>query len=75
MKQTKNNKVGAAPLGWLHGECVLRQATLPADAQELSSDGLKQVSVMDGVAVIIADSETTGNQHVVMMDKTVKFFE
>lgn len=77
MKQTKKNNagVGAAPLGWLHGECVLRQATLPEDAQQLSLTDLKRVSVTDGVAAIIADSETTGNHHVVMLDDTVKFFE
>ncbi len=75
MKQNKTNKTVAAPLGWLHGECVLRQAVLPTDARELSIADLKRVGVAGEMAAIIADSETTGNHHVVMLDDTVKFFE
>lgn len=41
----------------------------------MSLADLKSVNVTDGLGAIIADSETTGNHHVVMMDESVKFFD
>jgi hypothetical protein len=60
----KNN-----PKGWLHGECVIKQSKLPADAVPCSD--LKRTA--DG-AFVIADSETTGNHHVIDAIPEVKFF-
>ena len=65
----KKNKQNENPKGWLHGECVLKQVSLPAGCQiqtdlKLASDG----------GVIIADSETTGNHHVIDRVPGVDFY-
>lgn len=51
--------------GILHGECLIFESKLPKDAQE--------ENLPDG-DVIIADSETTGNHHVIEKRPGVKFY-
>lgn len=65
----KTKKQTSAPKGWLHGECIVKQATLPSDCEPLVD--LKFAS--DG-GVIIADSETTGNHHVIDRVPGLDFF-
>lgn len=51
----------------LHGEClVASNATIPADAKLID---------VKGEYLIVADSETTGNHHVVDRVEGVQFFE
>lgn len=66
MKTNKQNKIAN---GWLHGECVLKQVPLP-DGCQIQTD-LKLAN--DG-GVIIADSETTGNHHVIDRVPGVDFY-
>jgi len=56
----KNNNV------ILHGECMIFQSSIPASAvrKEITTPYL-----------IVADSETTGNHHVVDATEGVKFFD
>jgi len=51
--------------GALHGECLIVEANIPSDAKLLTVEGYLK----------IADSETTGNHHVVDCDEYVEFFE
>lgn len=57
------------PAGWLHGECVIKQANLPSDAVPCTD-----LKLTESGAVIIADSETTGNHHVIDAGPGVNFF-
>ena len=50
----------------LHGECMVFRSEIPAEA--------KRKEVKGGV-LIVADSETTGNHHVVDSFEGVNFFE
>jgi len=50
----------------LHGECMCFASEIPAAATPL---------VVDGPYLIVADSETTGNHHVVDRKKGVEFLE
>ena len=53
--------------GWLHGEClVMRIDALP--------EGAKEIKPTEGY-LKVADSETTGNHHVVDVSPGVNFFE
>lgn len=62
--KSKSKKETAVP-GILHGECLIFQSNLPKDAvEEVLPDG----------DVIIADSETTGNHHVIEKRPGVKFY-
>lgn len=49
----------------LHGECMVFAAEIPADAQPLN---------VIGPYLIVADSETTGNHHVIDRAEGVEFF-
>lgn len=51
----------------LHGEAMIFQADVPADAQEIQASNVS--------FHIIADSETTGNHHVVDAKSGVRFFK
>lgn len=50
----------------LHGECMVFAAEIPADATALK---------VDGPFLIVADSETTGNHHVIDRGPGVEFLE
>jgi len=50
----------------LHGECMAFASTIPEDATQLA---------VPGPYLIVADSETTGNHHVVDREPGVEFFE
>lgn len=52
------------PKAYLHGECIIFQTSIPADA---STENLPEKDF-----VIIADSETTGNHHVIDLPKQGK---
>jgi hypothetical protein len=60
MNKMKENQV------ILHGECMVTPAQIPANAKPVE---------VKGAYKIVADSETTGNHHVVDMFKGVSFFE
>lgn len=52
----------------LHGECIVSPSEIPSDAQpKLSTPGASYM--------IVADSEVTGNHHVVDLFEGVQFFE
>lgn len=50
-----------------HGECKVHLSTLPATA--------KRIETKVGTPVIVADSETTGNHHVVDIHEGVEFYQ
>lgn len=50
----------------LHGEAMVFQSEIPAGAKQLK---------ISGQYLIVADSETTGNHHVIDNGPGVKFFE
>lgn len=50
----------------LHGECMCFASSIPTDAAPLE---------VKGDHLIVADSETTGNHHVVDRKKGVEFFK
>ena len=62
--KTNTNK----PKAIVHGECVLHESKIPSDAVQENHDGKG--------FVIIADSEVTGNHHVIDLPKSggVTFF-
>lgn len=63
--KSKSKKETAVVPGILHGECLIFKSTLPKDVvEENQPDG----------DVIIADSETTGNHHVIEKLPGVKFY-
>lgn len=65
-KNTNNNMHNTPAIsGILHGECLIFKSVLPADVVE--------ENLPDG-NVIIADSETTGNHHVIEKKPGVKFY-
>jgi hypothetical protein len=51
---------------YLHGECMVFPSKLPSNA--------KQKNVKKGSYLIVADSETTGNHHVVDKAEGVSFY-
>lgn len=59
-------KTTAKPEVIIHGECFVFAADIPADAKPIN---------VDGAYLIVADSETTGNHHVVDRKEGVQFFE
>jgi hypothetical protein len=55
------------PKLFLHGECkIVERTSLPAGAKPKS---------VEGPHLIVADSETTGNHHVVETGASVQFFD
>jgi hypothetical protein len=67
MKANKSAKSAKHPDAVLHGECYIFQSSLPATAQEETD--------LKGAHVIIANSEVTGNHHVIDRKPGVKFFK
>ena len=61
-----NNKKKALPGVILHGECMIFKSAIPKDAKQIQ---------LKGSYLIVADSETTGNHHVVDAKPGVTFFE
>jgi len=51
--------------GALHGECLIVQSEIPSGAKKINPKGYLK----------IADSETTGNHHVVDCSEGVEFYE
>jgi hypothetical protein len=51
--------------GICHGECIIFESKIPAEGIEEKNEG---------EFVIVANSETTGNHHVIDMAPDVKFF-
>ena len=51
----------------LHGECMIFKSALPKDA--------KKIDLKGNSYLIVADSETTGNHHVVDAAPSVTFYE
>ncbi len=66
MKKTKAAIKGNNPQAVFHGECFLFQSALPDGAVEVEHNT---------PAVIIANSEVTGNHHVIDRGPGVKFFK
>ena len=60
MKLQKNDVIA-------HGECTVFLSALPATA--------KRIATIVGTPVIVADSETTGNHHVVDVLDGVEFYQ
>lgn len=56
----------ANPSVIIHGECMVFASEIPASAKPLK---------VEGSHLIVADSETTGNHHVVTKKKGVRFFQ
>lgn len=52
----------------LHGECIVSPSEIPSDAQPKSA-------APGASYMIVADSEVTGNHHVVDLFEGVQFFE
>lgn len=63
--QNKTCGNAAKPKVILHGECMVIETRIPEDAVEFE---------VEGPYLVVADSETTGNHHVVDRKKGVKFF-
>lgn len=68
----KNNKKTAAKNNWnvpaiLHGEAMIFHSSLPESARKIKTTNNKYH--------IIADSETTGNHHVIELNDSVQFFD
>lgn len=61
----KTNKTKAKAV--LHGECLIFEAKIPQDA-------VKENTKNSGYE-IIADSETTGNHHVIDLEPGIEFFK
>jgi hypothetical protein len=55
------------PKAVLHGECIIFQSKIPASAKE-------EVHKDDETFVIVAESEVTGNHHVIDRPLGVKFY-
>ena len=51
----------------LHGECMVFPSKIPTDA--------KRINPTNGQFMIVADSETTGNHHVVDVNPSTNFFQ
>jgi len=66
MKDKTKTNTACKPKLYLHGEAMIFESKLPDDAEPLA---------VDGPFLIIADSETTGNHHVVDKKAHVKFFK
>jgi len=66
MKANKKSSHSHAPECILHGEAMIFQSKLPAGAKKFVSKNEKYL--------IIADSETTGNHHVVDVKEKVEFY-
>lgn len=64
-KQTKM-KQNQKPKAILHGECLISETTIPADAV---------VEDLKDAFVIVANSETTGNHHVIDRPAGVTFLK
>lgn len=64
-KTNKKNNQELALTGILHGECLIFNSTLPANVVEEQHQT---------EYVIVADSETTGNHHVIENKPGVKFY-
>jgi hypothetical protein len=58
---------------YVHGECFFVESSLPSDCVP---ENLQKITVSDKGSkyVIVADSEVTGNHHVVDMKEGVEFF-
>ena len=67
MKETKTNTNTNKPMVIFHGEAMLFPAELPADAIEIKPTNDEYH--------IVADSETTGNHHVIDMVPGTKVFK
>ena len=63
----KTNKTEAEVPAYLHGECIIFRSTLPKDAV-LEDHGAQP-------HVIIAESEVTGNHHVIEQRPGVRFYK
>lgn len=59
MKNNKNSVI-------LHGECMVFRSSLPNDIEKITSENENYM--------VIADSEVTGNHHVVDLAPMVNFF-
>lgn len=64
--KTNSNK----PKAYLHGECIIKQSRIPKNA---AKENLSQKDQVSGFT-IIADSETTGNHHVVDLQDGIEFY-
>lgn len=53
------NKASSKPSAILHGECAIISTKIPADAE---------LDTSNGKCLVIADSETTGNHHVMDLE-------
>lgn len=66
MKKNKSGSVPAnAPKAVFHGECFVFESALPVDSVK---------EKIEGNVVIIAESEVTGNHHVIDRKPGVEFF-
>jgi hypothetical protein len=55
-----------SPKAILHGECIIFEAKIPIEAKP---------EKIDGAVAIIANSEVTGNHHVIDMTPDIEFYQ